>query len=508
MNVLLLNTNSWGRAFTPIGLSTVSSLLKERGHSTKLFDTTFYDDWEINEQAEGEKYLSYKYTDLSSYGVEVNKGSQVEDLKHLVDEYQPDLIIFSILSSHLQGEGEYNMYYYGKELLKKSGLNNIPVLVGGIVPSVIPEEVMNDGLVDIICRGECEEAIAELVDKMERGEDITTIKNLWVKKGNTIYKNDVRPLDPNLDNLPYMDLSIFDDKNFFRPFMGKVYRAIDAELSRGCYYRCNYCVETAVQDLYGYEKSKSGIVIDDRGYHREKSVDRILAEFKFLKENFNLEFIRFQDTKFLSMRYEKLRELSEKYPVEVGLPFYIETRPEDLTEKNSELLKVMGCVGVGMGLEQGSRVFRKNMLNRPCAEKVIIQACKNLRDQGIRATTYNVIGFPDETRSNIMETIELNRKAKPSSMTIAFYSPYVGTPMYALSREKGIIPEDVTCLDQKLFAKVNLESLSAEELKGLRNTFVMYVLSPRFLWPLIRLAEKENLIGRLIHRAFGAFLKP
>ena len=508
MRVLLLNPNSWGRAFTPIGLATVSALLKNRGHSANLFDTTFYDDWEINEQAEGEKYLSYKYTDLSKYGVEFIKGDKVEDLKQTIAEYRPDLIITSILSSHLQGEGEYNMYFYGRELLKKIGVKGIPVLVGGIVPSVMPDEVINDGVVDIVCRGECEEAIAELVDKMERKEDITAIRNLWVKKEGKIYKNDVRPLGQDLDHLPYMDLSIFDDKNFFRPFMGKVYRAIDAELSRGCYYRCNYCVETAVQDLYGYEESKSGIVIDDKGYHREKSVNRILSEFKQLKEEYNIEFIRFQDTKFLSMKYEKLKELSERYPAEVGLPFYIETRPEDLTKKNTMLLKVMGCVGVGMGLEEGDGSLRKNMLNRTSVDKVVIQACGNLRSLGIRATTYNVIGFPGETRSDIMETIELNRRANPSSMTIAFYSPYVGTPLYGLSRDKGIIPDDVTCLDQKLFAKVKLDSMSSEELKGLRDTFVMYVLSPKFLWPLIRLAEKDNLVGRLVYGLFRMFLKP
>jgi anaerobic magnesium-protoporphyrin IX monomethyl ester cyclase len=508
MNILLLNPNSWGRAFTPIGLATVSGLLKDRGHSTKLFDTTFYDDWEVNEQAEGEKYLSYKFTDLSEYGVKTKKSDQVEDLKKLVAEYRPSLIIFSILSSHLQGEGEYNMYHYGKELLKKAEVKGIPVLVGGIFPSVKPDEVLDDGVVNMVCRGECEEAIAELVDKMERGEDITTIKNLWVKKGNKIFRNEVRPLNPNLDHLPYMDLSIFDDKNFYRPFVGKVYRAIDAELSRGCYYRCDYCVETAVQDLYGYEEANSGIVVKDKGYHREKSIARILSEFKLLKEKFNLEFIRFQDTKFLSMQYEKLKELSEKYPIEVGLPFYIETRPEDLTEKNTKLLKAMGCVGVGMGLEEGSRSFRKDMLNRPCADKVIIEACKNLRNMGIRATTYNVIGFPDETRENIMETIELNRKARPSSMTVAFYSPYVGTPMYELSLDKGIIPENVSCLDQKLFAKVKLDYISSEELKGLRDTFVMYVLSPKILWPLIRLAEKQDLTGKLIYRALRFFLKP
>jgi len=186
MNVLLLNLNHWGRSFTPIGLAMVSSVLKERGHSTKLFDTTFYNFNTINEQKEGEKYLSYKQADLSNYGVKFDKTDEVTDFKQILSDYKPDLIIFSVFSSHLNSEGEYNMYYYGRELLNKTG-KNIPVLVGGIVPTSIPEKVIHDGVTDMICLGECEEAIGELADKMEMGGDITNIKNIWVKKGGKIY---------------------------------------------------------------------------------------------------------------------------------------------------------------------------------------------------------------------------------------------------------------------------------------------------------------------------------
>ncbi|MBT6052565.1 MAG: B12-binding domain-containing radical SAM protein [Candidatus Scalindua sp.] len=507
MNILLLYPNLWGRAFTPIGLAMMSSVLKQRGHAVKLFDTTFYSCGGINEQSEGERYLSYKATDLSKYGVEFEKRDAVEELQGLLGEYKPGLIVFSIFSSHLHSEGEYNMYYHGKNLLDKTGVKDIPVVVGGIVPTVMPEKVLNDGIVSMVCLGECEDAIGELADKLDRKEDITNIKNIWVKDGSKIYKNEARPLLQNLDDFPFMDLSIFNDKNFYRPYKGNVYRMIDAELSRGCIYRCDYCVETIMQNLYGFGKAGATNVLT-KEYHREKSVDRILEEFSFLKEKFNLQFIRFQDSNFLSMREHKLSELSERFPVDVGLPFYIETRPEGLTEKRVSLLKKMGCVGVGMGLEIGSQLHRKEVLNRNCKDDTIIQACDNLRKNGMRATTYNIIGFPDETREDIMKTVELNRRARPEAMTVAFYSPYLGTPMCNANIDRNIMSNDIITLDQKLYTKVSHGSMSNEELVSLRNTFIMYVLAPKIFWSLIFLAEKDNFLGNLLYKFFRYLYKP
>ena len=51
----------------------------------------------------------------------------------------------------------------------------------------------------------------------------------------------------NLDDIPFYDYSLFEDQLFFRPFNGKVVRAVDYELSRGCPYTCTYCVETVIQ---------------------------------------------------------------------------------------------------------------------------------------------------------------------------------------------------------------------------------------------------------------------
>ena len=71
---------------------------------------------------------------------------------------------------------------------------------------------------------------------------------------NKIIKNKKQNIINNLDNISPYDYSIFDKQVFLRPYNGKVIKAIDYELSRGCIYTCSYCVETVIQKYYGFKK--------------------------------------------------------------------------------------------------------------------------------------------------------------------------------------------------------------------------------------------------------------
>ena len=87
----------------------------------------------------------------------------------------------------------------------------IPVILGGVHPTICPE-IIHEESIDVVCRGEGEYAFLELLNNMEKGKDITKIKNMWVKKGNQIYKNDMRSLIENLDELPFPDRDIYYKK--------------------------------------------------------------------------------------------------------------------------------------------------------------------------------------------------------------------------------------------------------------------------------------------------------
>ena len=72
--------------------------------------------------------------------------------------------------------------------------------------------------------------------------------------------NDRQPIIENLDVIPHYDYSVFDNQVFLRPYNGRVVRAVDYELSRGCIYACEYCVETVIQSYYGFDEVAQGTV--------------------------------------------------------------------------------------------------------------------------------------------------------------------------------------------------------------------------------------------------------
>ena len=137
-----------------------------------------------------------------------------------------------------------------------------------------------------------------------------------------------------------------------------------------------------------------------------------------------------QDTNFLTIDKNVLSELSTLF-VESGLnkkiQLYIETRPEGITNKSVQLLKKLGVVGVGMGVELSSQQFREDKLNRFANTEKVVNAFKILKENGILRTAYNIIGLPDTSEQDILDTIAFNAKIRPDNMTVAYFSPYTGT---------------------------------------------------------------------------------
>ena len=433
MKVLLIYPNKGPRGNTPIGLAMASAILKLKNCEVELFDTTFYEQDGITEKEIGEKNLDFKKVDLSIMGVVKEKVNILKKLQEKINVFKPDLIAFSFLSTHLVGEEEYEMCKRGINLLEKVNRYKALTFVGGLHPTFSPEEIILNKVVDIICIGEFEISLGELVDKLENNKDITNIKNLWVKRDGKIYKNPLRELIQDLDTLPFLEFSIFNKKTFYRPYEGEIVRWVDFEISRGCPYACTYCPTPLIRELYPNQK-----------YHREKSIKRILEEAKFIKEKYNINFIKFHDENFLTMAEEKLEELAPLFKREVGIPFVVEVRPESITKRKAELLREMGCVSASIGVECGNEEYRKKWLNRHMTNKQIIEGIGFLKNSGIRTRSFNMIGLPFETRELIFDTIKLNKEANVDSAAVAFFTPFKGTKLRGLCLKEGFIKEEDT----------------------------------------------------------------
>ncbi|HDH00229.1 MAG TPA: hypothetical protein ENG80_00260, partial [Nitrospirae bacterium] len=257
MKILFIYLNTGNRGSYPIGLTNLATYIKSQGHDVEIFDTTFYK--QFTEEGRDNirvKVGIYKPVDNPMPTV-YNESDLNTDLLQKIEEFRPDIIGFSILSAQFY-------FSLGMSAKLKEVYPEMPIIYGGLHPSIAPEETIRQDSVDMICIGEGEYAIAELLDKMSDRKDITGIKNLWVKQNGKIYKNGLREL-VNLDELPVLNWDFFSEQHQNTPLNGHMYKAGPVEFSRGCPYSCNYCSCTALRNLTKPQK-----------YLRRKSIDKAI----------------------------------------------------------------------------------------------------------------------------------------------------------------------------------------------------------------------------------------
>lgn len=105
--ILLVNPNKWGRGITSIWIASHSGLLKKNKHKVELFDATFYENWNVDETAYNTKNMQYKETDYKKY-ISYSKEDVYKSLQDKVNSFDPDIIFWSAISSHIHGEDIIN----------------------------------------------------------------------------------------------------------------------------------------------------------------------------------------------------------------------------------------------------------------------------------------------------------------------------------------------------------------------------------------------------------------
>ncbi len=222
--VLLVYPNLQMVNLLPSNIAVLSAYLKETGIDVMVFDTTLYPTAEKSVDEIRMEHMQLRPFNLKERGVKYKDTDIFEDFKKAVSEYKPNVIGVSAMD---------DTYELGMDLISRVRDKGMHVIVGGVRPTFSPEEVINNKKVDSICIGEGEKALLELCKKMEIHEDITGIKNLWVKRDGKIYKNGLREL-VDINNIPYEDFGVFEEKRLFRPMQGKIFRMIPISIDRGC----------------------------------------------------------------------------------------------------------------------------------------------------------------------------------------------------------------------------------------------------------------------------------
>lgn len=498
MKVLLLYPNLRGMYIMPTAIAIFSALLKQDNHEVRLFDTTY---WEFPEEGivNHDKYkaatLQVQPYQKAKKPVPLYTTNVYDDFNQEVAAYEPDLIACSATE---------DLFPYAIKLLRNLRTKGkAKTILGGVFATFAPEKAIAPPEIDMICLGEGEYPLRELCKRIDKKQNYTDISNLWVKHEESIVKNKITSLT-DLDQLPLVDLEIFDESRYYRPWIGKIYRTIPVETHRGCPYSCAYCNSPAKEKLYKEENLR---------FSRLKSIESVRRELLFYKNEGQAEYLFFWADTFLALSNHYLEELAEMYTSEIGLPFWCQTRPETLSEKRVQILKKMGLHTITLGIEHGNPQFREKMLERKVSNKVIIDALHRLADYDIKCYVDNIIGFPTETRELAFETIHLNRQLPAMSRNMFTFCPFHGTPLRQLAENMGYIDSDTIASSFNQISVLNMPQFPKETIEGIRRCFMPYVLLEEKRWPEIKLAESltpegdkiwENLIAECRERFFSS----
>jgi len=381
-----------------MGVEYLSSMLKSAGHETDLvFDP-------------GAGDIEYKIPFVEN--IFPVKQMMVEKAV----QYQPDLIAFSCLT---------NMWGWVKEMAAsfKSRLD-VPIIVGGLHPTVMPEAVISYEHIDMICVGEGEDALLELVNSMEAGAIDSNIQNLWFKKEGMVTRNNVRSFRQNLDELPIPDKELFFKYGCFKD---RLYTMT----ARGCPYSCTYCFN----DHY---KTKT---YEGKGaYVRQRNVANVINELKIFMGRYPIKEVFFYDDIF-TLNEEWLNTFYGEYKQNIGLPFKCLIKPGTVKSEMAYKLKDAGLVYADVGIESGDEMLRRKHLKRRMSDSTIFETADILKNAGISFTTLNIAGFPGETASQMFKTLRMNQELKPTTALFSTFYPYPGTELGEKVLKKGYISE-------------------------------------------------------------------
>ena len=351
-----------------------------------------------------------------------------------IEDIHPDLIGFSTLTSN------YQWALRLARIVKEKF--NIPIIFGGVHPTLVPEEVIREDCVDMVCIGEAEESLLELANNFNSKK--TDIRNIYFKKEDHVIKNSLRPLEQDLDKYP------FPDEELFYNVLPASYRLSSSVMtSRGCPFLCTYCANKSLTDIYKGQK-----------YLRRRSVDNVLSELKLRKEEYKTRHFVFMDDIF-SSDINWLNEFVPRYKKEIGLSFNCLAHPQLTDTQAIRLLKEAGCVMIDFGLQSGSPRLRKEVFSRFESNERMQEVSSACHRNKMRFAIDHIFNVPSETDKDNLVSAKFYNQIRPDIINCYSLIYFPKAEILNIAKRQGLLQqEDIGLIEEGkangLYATVSL----------------------------------------------------
>ncbi len=399
----------------PLGLLSIATYLSQNGHIVQIYDR------------------------------EVERGR----IKS-IEKFSPDIVG---ISGH-----SYQNCPDAFKLAKHYKKRGVPVVVGGQMPTVSPENVLKNGVVDYVIFGEGEESFLALLDAIAQGLPLRDIDGLAFIENGEIIVNKSREL-ADLSNLPIIDFKFIAPEKYFGPYIG-CEKMLFVYASKGCLFQCTYCYNSCLA----------------KNAWRARPPEYFLSEIKYLVENHQMDGVFFIDDLFgPSPAYVQM--ICEKI-IESGIEFVwgCYTRADLCTKETLQKMHDAGCRWIMFGIESGSEERQKTTKKRLSLNKTkeIVAYCKEV---GIFTNTTFMLGFPGETDEELKQTVKFMQELDADAKVPNYCGILPKSEMYEdLVKNKTIKMNNKNmkaCTDFKMMDNLgqNYSKISNKELKVVSAVF-------------------------------------
>lgn len=388
--ILFVITNvsaSYGKALNPhLGIAMLMAYLDQKGFETTVID--------------------------------LQLGYSIDDVAKKAKEFPADLIGITLFSFDF-----INTYQKINQLKEKT---NLPIALGGAHISTVKKEALEKTKADFCITRDGEIPLYELCS----GKPLEEIQSLiWKNKNGEIIENKIRPLNWELDKLPFPAYEKFELKKYIH----YIDKRLPIETSRGCPYSCTYCdVKVSMGQAF-----------------RPRSPEHILKELKHWY-NKGFRFFEFVDDVF-NMDIKRAKTICHLI-IESGMKFRWNCangiRADRVDEELLTLMKKAGCEFVAYGLETGNPEILKVIKKAITLEKAK-ETFELTKKVGLKFAVNFIIGHQEETFEKTMDSINFAKSIPADYLNFSNMIPYPGTEVFnwieeqeKLGKARFIMPKE------------------------------------------------------------------
>lgn len=327
-----------------------------------------------------------------------------------IKAYNPDLIGVSLLSTEVGSALKVSA-------IAKAINPRILIVWGGVHPSFEAESCLRYQEVDIVVRGEGEETMVELCQCLETKSSLQAVRGITWKRDGVAVHNPDRPLLESLDSLPMPARdAVIHPETFSSDTLGGLIT------SRGCPWRCTFCSSRRFWNRTV----------------RFRSPQEVIKEIQWLKATFGIKSFTFWDDAF-SLERRHAEVLCQKLiESKVNITWRGATRLDLIDPPLLRLMRRSGCTQLEVGIESGSpRILKEIAKDIDLAR--VGPAIEMIAKHGIACGVFFMVGFPQESLSDIEQTLTLMTQIKPAEMVLNVYDPLVGSELFELAQDYELV---------------------------------------------------------------------